>query len=201
MQSNKIEIPNIPVPIVLIKSLRAKKLSMTIKPSKPIRVTIPRHISYKAAQQFVESNIDWLKKAYKRVQKAHELQQGNRIKLPIIHLPLAKKHLIDRLQHLARTHNFKYNRATIRTQKTIWGSCSHANNISLNANLIRLPQHLQDYVILHELVHTKVKSHQIKFWRTLDKYTQCNSKLIDKQLKRYTPGYQTLIDPPIKKLA
>ena len=42
-----------------------------------------------------------------------------------------------------------------------------------------------DYVILHELVHTKVKNHSKDFWDTLDKYV-LDSKKINKELKKYS---------------
>ena len=52
--------------------------------------------------------------------------------------------------------------------KTRWGSCSAQNNISLNIGLIALSDELRDYVILHELVHTKIKNHSKDFWNALE---------------------------------
>ena len=49
-----------------------------------------------------------------------------------------------------------------------WGSCSIKNNISLNILMTQIPKELQDYIILHELLHTKVKNHSKKFWKKLD---------------------------------
>lgn len=89
----------------------------------------------------------------------------------------AKTILTDRLNFLAQKYKFSYNRLYIRNQKTRWGSCSSKNNISLNMNLIRLPQKLQDYVIIHELVHTKHKNHSKKFWAEMDRYVGDGKKL------------------------
>ena len=83
---------------------------------------------------------------------------------------MAKVILKNRLKELSDIYGFKYNRVFIRNQKTRWGSCSGKNNISLNINLVRVSNELQDYVILHELVHTKIKNHSIRFWKDLDKY-------------------------------
>ena len=52
--------------------------------------------------------------------------------------------------------------------KTRWGSCSAKNNINLNMLIMYLPKHLQDYIILHELVHTRIKNHSNHFWNVLD---------------------------------
>ena len=94
----------------------------------------------------------------------------------------AKITLIDRLHHLAQEYGFTCNNASIRQQRTRWGSCSHKNNISLNLKLVLLPKELIDYVILHELVHTRIHNHSKKFWAELDRYTG-NSKDMAKRLR------------------
>ena len=60
------------------------------------------------------------------------------------------------------------------------------NNISYSLHLMRLPKELQDYVILHELSHTREKNHQPPFWNLLDSVTGRKAKLLDKQVKQYT---------------
>ena len=67
------------------------------------------------------------------------------------------------IQMLARQHNLTYGKVTVRDNKTRWGSCSRENDISLNIHLMRLPHHLCNYVILHELAHTGSKHHQKAF--------------------------------------
>ena len=49
---------------------------------------------------------------------------------------------------------------------------------------MRLPNHLIDYVIYHELAHTLVKNHSRKFWNTLENFCP-DSKKLDKELKNY----------------
>lgn len=96
----------------------------------------------------------------------------------------AKKILPGRVRELAIKHGFNYSRVYIKNAGTRWGSCSSANNINLNVQLMRLPQHLTDYVILHELAHTIQKNHGKRFWILLEKITG-NAKGLDKQLKKY----------------
>jgi len=86
---------------------------------------------------------------------------------------------------LAKKHNFNYQKLTIKNTKTRWGSCSFKNNINLSLHLMRLKEELIDYVILHELVHTKVKNHSKEFWMTLDIHCP-ESKKLDKELKKYS---------------
>jgi predicted metal-dependent hydrolase len=104
---------------------------------------------------------------------------------PDIDLDKAQTKLFHRLAHFSEKHNLPYNRATFRWQRTKWGSCSGRNNINLNVNLVFLPEELQDYVLLHELVHTKVRNHSKNFWTELDKYTQCQSRELSKKLKQH----------------
>jgi predicted metal-dependent hydrolase len=53
-------------------------------------------------------------------------------------------------------------------QKTLWGSCSGVNNINLNYLLIMAPMSVIDYVIVHELAHTKIKNHSKDFWQLVE---------------------------------
>ena len=97
----------------------------------------------------------------------------------------AKEYLPRRVKALAIDHNFNYQKLTIKNTKSRWGSCSFDNNINLSLHLMRISNELIDYVILHELVHTKVKNHSSKFWQTLEKHCP-NSKILDKELKKYS---------------
>ena len=96
----------------------------------------------------------------------------------------AKDHLPQRVKELADKHNFKYKTVAIKNAKTRWGSCSFSNNINLSLHLMRLPDYLIDYVILHELVHTKIKNHSKDFWHLLD-YVTGNAKKLDKEVRDY----------------
>ena len=96
----------------------------------------------------------------------------------------AKQYLPNRTRELAFKHKFEVNEVKVRNNKTRWGSCSGKNNINLNIHLMRLPQELIDYVILHELMHTKVKNHSAKYWSSLEKVLS-GAGVIDKKLNKY----------------
>ena len=96
----------------------------------------------------------------------------------------AKEYLPLRVKALAAKHKFEYKKVAIKNAKTRWGSCSFDNNINLSLHLMRLPDHLVDYVILHELVHTKVKNHSRDFWQLLH-IVSGNAKKLDREVKEY----------------
>jgi predicted metal-dependent hydrolase len=179
-QQLAIEIPNLG-PILFNNSLRAKHLSITIKPDRTVRVAIPKGASLSTAKRFVKSKIPWIKK---HLAKLKQLQHTPLPKLPPINRYKAGIILAARLNQLAIEHGLTYNRFFLRNQKTRWGTCSGKNNISLNMNLIRLPQQLQDYVILHELAHIKHKNHSKNFWAHLDKFVG-DAKMLRKKMKNY----------------
>ncbi|MCF8363040.1 MAG: M48 family metallopeptidase [Prolixibacteraceae bacterium] len=97
----------------------------------------------------------------------------------------AKIYLPSRLLELACEHNFNYNKLFLKNLKSRWGSCSSLGNINLNVHLMRLPGHLIDYIILHELAHTVEANHGAGFWALLDKVTNGNAKKLDKEVKKY----------------
>ncbi len=97
----------------------------------------------------------------------------------------AKINIPQRVNELATQFGFKYNKIFIKNLKSKWGSCSAVNNINLNLFLMNIPDYLVDYIILHELVHTKVKNHSSEFWSMLNRCVP-DAKKIDKELKNYS---------------
>ena len=81
----------------------------------------------------------------------------------------AQGYLKDRLKKLANKHCIYPKRVTITKAKTRWGSCSYKNSISLSLFLVKLPEDVIDYVIIHELCHIKHKSHNKSFWQAVQK--------------------------------
>ena len=105
----------------------------------------------------------------------------------VSNVPAAKELLRNRLGELAKQYGYTFNRVFIRQQKTRWGSCSAKNNINLNLKLVLLPARLMDYVIMHELVHTRHKNHGPLFWEELDRITG-NAKGLSKKVKSIGAG-------------
>ena len=97
----------------------------------------------------------------------------------------AKQYLPVRIKELATQYGFTYNQIFIKNLKSRWGSCSYVNNINLNLHLLRLPQHLLDNTLLHELCHTLEKNHGPNFWALLNKVTHGNAKTLDRAMKDY----------------
>ena len=78
------------------------------------------------------------------------------------------EHLLPgRLEELASTNNFSFSKVTIKQLKSRWGSCDNQQAIVLNLYLMQLPWECIDYVLLHELTHTKIMKHGPEFWAAM----------------------------------
>jgi predicted metal-dependent hydrolase len=111
------------------------------------------------------------------------LNAGNRIPVPLPCDPIAlramkkqaRASLTARTQELALMHGFTtsdgeplYGRIALKDNRSNWGSCSAKGNINLNIRLHLLPEHLRDYVILHELCHLRHMNHGPEFHKLLE---------------------------------
>jgi predicted metal-dependent hydrolase len=166
-------------PVTVESSDRARYTRITLKRTGEIKLTVPRLVSLDQARQFLDSRLTWIKKNRRDFRGLAEM--------PVAGWSEARRLLVDRLRELAARHGFQFNKATVKNQRTLWGSCSHRNNINLNVNLLRLPEELRDYVILHELVHTLHKNHSRVFWRELDRFVG-DAKRLQRRLRQFRLG-------------
>lgn len=98
----------------------------------------------------------------------------------------ANKLLPQRLEHISERSNLTFSQLKFKKLKGRWGSCDRQKNITLNIYLIQLPWHLIDYVILHELAHTKHLHHQKDFWDEVTNFMP-DAKQRRKEMKNYKP--------------
>lgn len=190
MQSKRIIIPGIGE-VLLERSARARRINLSVRPFRGVRIAVPRGVPFQRAVAVAEAKAQWLKTHLARM-AGIERQIRARPPTPVPDPQLARRRLVRRLAQLAEAHGFAYNRVVVRNQKTRWGSCSHKNNISLNINMVHLPGELIDYILLHELVHTRIKSHGRRFWDTLAQYLP-RARALDRELNQH---WFLLMPPP-----
>ena len=81
----------------------------------------------------------------------------------------AKEHIPERVAYFAPAVGVKYGKITIRKQRSRWGSCSSAGNLSFNALLMLAPPEVLDGVVVHELCHIKQMNHSAAFYREVSR--------------------------------
>jgi predicted metal-dependent hydrolase len=167
-----------------IERRKVKYARVTVYPDQSVKFVIPFRYSERNLQIFIEKQEPWIEKKLAHFAKPKE---------KLIHLQLtdillfgnpftpdfpaadkkacerfyrikAKEHLYARTAELAKQFGFIYNRISITGARTRWGSCSVQKNISYAWRLIKAPPEIIDYVILHELAHTKILNHSSRFW-------------------------------------
>lgn len=107
----------------------------------------------------------------------------------------AENLLPRRLRDLAARHNLPFESVSIKLLKGRWGSCDQHKNIVLNLFLLQLPWDLIDYVLLHELTHTKVLRHGPEFW-------SCMETLLPdvKDRRKRLRGHQPIVHSSVEAL-
>ncbi len=220
--------------ITVNPSVRARRLSISVRPGGEVRLTVPRRMSAQEALRFLEEKMDWVLRARARMAERcrpqlivppyatrnHHLWlepvAGTEIRVRVsgerieVRYPSelmtdndrvqeairrgieeawrieAKAYLPGRVAELSRQTGLRCGRVTIRNARTRWGSCSVNNDISLSLHLMKLPDPLIDYIILHELCHTRHKNHGPRFHALLDKLCQGRHLVLRRQLKAYS---------------
>ncbi|WPC42264.1 SprT family zinc-dependent metalloprotease [Clostridium sp. JS66] len=79
----------------------------------------------------------------------------------------AKKVLIERTKIYSKLINANPLKVTIKSQKTLWGSCSSKRNINYNYKIIMAPIEVVDYLVVHELCHLIHMNHSKQYWSTV----------------------------------
>lgn len=101
----------------------------------------------------------------------------------------AEEYLPPLVQYWSSLFDLPYNKVTISKARSRWGSCSSKRDISLSFYLMLLPAHLMDYVILHDLAHTREMNHGPEFWELLNQLTDGKALALRKELRMHRPVF------------
>jgi predicted metal-dependent hydrolase len=156
--------------VLFEKSRRARHIGLTVRASRGVRVAVPARVSFDEAHRVALSKLDWIERTLARVERARDRCREAVLAAERLDRRAARAHLAGRLAALAEEHGFTPGRLSVRNQGTLWGSASPSGRIQLNVCLAVVPQDLADYVILHELVHTRVRGHGRAFWAELGRH-------------------------------
>lgn len=177
--------------VTLSRTLRARRVSISVRATGVVRLSFPYGVSQKRALEFLEQKAGWIEAARerlacKRAAMPPQLPPAEQ-KARIEELRrAAKADLPGRIARLSEATGLKYEKLSIRASRTKWGSCSGRNHISLSLFLMTLPEHLRDYVIVHELCHTVHHNHSPRFHALVDRLVGGREKALNKELRAFT---------------
>lgn len=150
------------IPYRVIRSSR-RTISVQIAPSGEVLVRCPRRMSNADIRRFVESKSGWIEKHLEKRTAAARLPVFTDEQLQVL-ARQARQTIPERVAHFAPLVGVTYGRITIRSQHTLWGSCSGKGNLNFNCLLMLTPPEVLDYVVVHELCHRKEMNHSARFW-------------------------------------
>ena len=149
----------------LIRSER-KTVSLQITQEGELVVRAPKRMAKAEIDRFVESKRGWIEKhAQNREQYVPKMTEAEFDTL-VRH---ALEVIPEVVARFAPVVGVTYGRITIRNQRTRWGSCSAQGNLNFNCVLMRAPDDVLEYVVVHELCHRKEMNHGPKFWAEVER--------------------------------
>lgn len=160
----------------------SRYLRIRIQPGGEVVVTVPKNASSSLVEKFLQDKNQWIQKKVKLMEKYPKVTKVTLSRKEIIALKLkAFAFAQERLTYFNAKYGYKWNAITVRQQKTRWGSCSRKGNLNFNYKIALLPEHLADYIVVHELCHLGEFNHSDKFWalvsRTIPDYKERRKEL------------------------
>ena len=147
-------------------------------------MSVPKYTSEFLAKRFLNANRDAIRE---KLPIKDPNEQRSRDYQKKLLMKKAREYLPYRLEYYAKLYGYKYTKCRLSHAGTRWGSCSSNKTISLNIGLMKVPEVLRDYVILHELAHLNHMDHSKAFWIEVASHDK-NYKNHEKKLKMFNPG-------------
>ena len=149
-----------------IKRSGRKTVALKVDRDGRIIVQAPLFMPEFMINQFVSSHCDWIEKQRARQKSALSVPKLTPGELRDLK-ERAREVITVRAAFYAPLAGVKYNKITIRAQKTRWGSCSSNGNLSFNCLLLLSPPEVLDSVVVHELCHLIERNHSERFYRNV----------------------------------
>lgn len=171
--------------IECVRSIRARSIRLVVRSDGSLRLTYPLFASKAKAIAFAESKEAWIVKTRQRLAERQEATPTiSRLDIKTLRNS-AREYLPTTLARMAQKHGFHYTSLRLSSARTRWGSCSGKNGISLSIFIMLLPIHLREFIILHELCHTRHHNHSAAFHALLNALVEGKEKALNKELKAY----------------
>ena len=170
--------------VVVRKNPLSRGVRFSVATSGRLTMSVPKYTSDFLARRFLNTNREVIREKLPVKNPAEQRARDYQKKLL---MKKAREYLPYRLEFLAKSYGYTYEKCRLTHANTRWGSCSSNRTISLNIGLMQVPEILRDYVILHELAHLNHMDHSKAFWAEVGSHDK-NYKMHEKKLKMFSPG-------------
>lgn len=151
------------IPYTIKRSKRAKYMRITVSQKGYCILTLPWRAEEAWGERFIREKAEWIREKllYFKTHVATKEETKEEFENNKTRARTRVETIIARVN--AR-YGLRYESIAIRNQTTIWGSCSRKKKLSFNYKISALPDHLAEYLVVHELCHLKEMNHSYKFW-------------------------------------
>lgn len=170
--------------VVVRKSPLVRGVKFSVSTSGRLAMSVPKYTSEFLAKRFLNTNRTAIREKLPLKNPAEQKARDYQKK---VLMKKAREYLPYRLEYFAKLYGYNYEKCRLSHANTRWGSCSSNRTISLNIGLMKVPEVLRDYVILHELAHLNHMDHSKEFWAEVETHDP-NYKIHEKKLKFFSPG-------------
>ncbi len=152
---------------VEVKRSERRSISLEIQPDGSVLVRAPLRMSMPRVRAFVERHRVWIERRLQALQAQPPVERLSEAELAALK-KAASAVFSERAAFFAPRLGVRYQRLTVRCQKSKWGSCSGKGNLSFNCLLLLAPPEVLDYVVVHELCHLLEMNHSPRFWALVE---------------------------------
>ena len=179
--------------VIVRKNSLVRGVKFSVSTSGRLAMSVPVKTSEFLAKRFLKSNREMIRE--KLPLKDPKEQKSRDYQAKVLRKK-AREYLPYRLEYYAKLYGYVYDNFKLSHANTRWGSCTHRKRtldgadeitISLNIGLMKIPEALRDYVILHELAHINHPDHSKAFWAEVGEH-DTRYKIHEKKLKMFSPG-------------
>lgn len=175
------------IEIAVCKNKQSKSICLSVSPQGLISLTLPTFVTKTQITSFIGSHVEWIRNKLEKVRKIDPDILAFDREHYLKHKPEALRLVKNKAHQWSKFYNLKFNRLTIKAQKSRWGSCSTKKNLNFNYKIIFLEESLQDYLVVHEICHLKEMNHSKYFWNLVEKAI-LNHKEIRKKFRKLATG-------------
>lgn len=161
---------------------RSRSMRIVIRNDGSMVVSVPKSVKEERAEEFVLSKIVWIERTLERVLKnpKQSIKKHTHEEI-IVYMKEVEFFVFSKLSQFNQLYGFRWKKVAIKNVSSRWGSCSSQGNLYFNYKLALLPEHLAEYVVVHELCHLGECNHSPKFWalvaKTIPEYKERRKEL------------------------